>query len=455
MVTEVSMCPRRRRPVTVLASVTRSPTTLLRARSALAPTLTFLAGSLGRGASQGVAALLVAGTLGSIEFGRLALAQVALILAVETTSAGFYVLAMRAGGDPEEGSAESYRVSLVDVLLLGLASGVFSATLTGVFAGYRAGFIALVFAATALASIGSSLTKLLVADRTTARQLGRVPLLESARGLLTLLGAALFVVLDDQTAEHWFGALIFVSLGHLSFLVATERVRLRAALVPVCDRTATRICRVLSLGGGAAATIVLRLGDQALLAWLADLRSVGTYAVAARLADMGAMVVAARTRADHQKLSRLASKPSLLQQITSSTRSAATVGLFASAGVVIASVATTAMLTAYPSLVLATSILALALPLRGANLIVGFGLMVSDRVGTRNLCVIVALTFNLLSNLAVIPLLGFVGAALTTAASELLLYGGLRWAAGRNSSKPLAQPTPSRRDESGLQSAPT
>lgn len=285
---------------------------------------------------------------------------------------------------------------------------------------------------------GRRLTLLVIAVAATTfagMMLGQVLRNRFRAGLFATLnvGAAVVTAIAGLVAVLWFdqgiaGVLVGMLVGELVFLPLRVwfargllRGRFSRELVPVLLRVG------LPVVPASAAFWVFTYADRAMIAWLATLTDVGYYAVAVTITSP--LVLAASAFGD-------AWLPRVLdaEQRGSATRETARVlvlvlvlgGIAATALVIVApTVVTVAASPRYAPAAAAVAPLAIGAVALLASRITATGLYVRRRTGITATHAWVAAGVNLALNLALIPPLGFVGAAWATAGAYAYLAYGL------------------------------
>lgn len=382
------------------------------------PTVPLLVGAMSRGGSQGLAALLVANAIGAAEWGLVATIQVAVLLAVQVTSSGSYVAQLRPAGS-DDTTKRAKPPALLDLGVLAVGAGGACFASLWFFLGFDttqillAGYLGLVM------SIGSSFEQITIADLIIVDGNVRVSIVTASRGIFVLVSAAIFVTIGAPgDATGWLICLCVVWTVNLA-TVAAFRFHQGIVRIPTLrDGTARNVVAMVSFGIGTMATVALRLSDQLLLAKFSGLAEVGSYALAARVVDLGVLAVAARAQAGHRVL---AEQPTVRALVDNGLDLGRRVGIVAAAVVPLlcaAIVACNWVLSGYESFLPVGFTLAASLVPRGMFVALAITLLLAGSTRARNLAIFGALALNVGLNLVIVPRYGAMGAAVTTLVCE-------------------------------------
>lgn len=176
-------------------------------------------------------------------------------------------------------------------------------------------------------------------------------------------------------------------------------------------------------------TLMLRF-DVVMLAMMRSPQQVGLYSAATIIVMTVPIVTAAFSSSLYPVLSRAegASDPELRKVFGAIWRSLLVVGIVAAAGLTLLAGPIVEVFygDAFGPSVWIISMLAWILPLRFVNNLSGMVLNATDKQGGRTVAVGAAAIFNIIVNLAFIPLWGYRGAVISTLLTELLLTAMLR-----------------------------
>jgi len=289
---------------------------------------------------------------------------------------------------------------------------------------------------------------LLLAGYVAAKVLGSIPLMllrarERAGWYATAVGLEALVLVG---AVYYFLAVMQWGLwGLMAAYAASATVGTSVLLVAMLRLVAWRFDRTLvlplirfgwPLAVGALAAWFLNLGDRYLLSYLVDDATTGLYEWAARLAGAVNMLFVqsfqlAFSVIGLKALGRGDGQAGLHRTIF---RHYVALTGWASLGIALLSYDLTRLLTAETTYLQAEPLvllLALGFMAYGVHFIITNVLYAAGKTGTMGSIVFAAAVLNLLLNLALIPFIGAIGAALTTYVSYLALALGNAYVAGR------------------------